>query len=128
MPRKDDRRSTTLSISLTPELASEVSERVASGMYASASELLREALRLLLKSERATEDARGAQSERLASALDVQEAGLAMTVQRLRREHPDASEAELIERIEAIGRDDDLDVGLRDAPARLERLRLDEPD
>lgn len=37
----------TLNISLTPELASLISEKVSSGMYHSASEVVREGLRLL---------------------------------------------------------------------------------
>jgi len=37
----------TLNVSLTPELASLISEKVSSGMYHSASEVVREGLRLL---------------------------------------------------------------------------------
>ena len=47
----DNLRAATLSISLTQELAAAVSSRVDSGLYTSASELIREALRLLLRSE-----------------------------------------------------------------------------
>ncbi len=42
-----------MNISLTPELAHQVEERVASGLYTSASEVVREALRLFLHFEAA---------------------------------------------------------------------------
>jgi len=41
-----------MNISLTPELAKLVEDKVASGMYTSASEVVREALRLLAESDR----------------------------------------------------------------------------
>ena len=40
-------KSTTMNVSLSPELASFVRERVQSGQYSSASEVVRDALRLL---------------------------------------------------------------------------------
>jgi antitoxin ParD1/3/4 len=42
----------TMNVSLTPELERSVAERVASGRYRSASEVVRAALRLLEKDER----------------------------------------------------------------------------
>ena len=45
----------TLNISLTPELGQFVSSRVASGRYLTASEVIREALRLLEEQERVRE-------------------------------------------------------------------------
>lgn len=45
------KRAVTLSVSLTPEMAAEIQRRVRSGMYGSASELVRDALRHLLQSE-----------------------------------------------------------------------------
>jgi putative addiction module CopG family antidote len=42
----------TMNVSLTPELQRFVAERVASGLYRSASEVVRAALRLLEKEER----------------------------------------------------------------------------
>ncbi len=42
-----------MNVSLTPELEREVEKRVASGMYTSASEVVREALRLFLQFEQA---------------------------------------------------------------------------
>jgi len=41
-----------MNVSLTPELAKLVEEKVASGLYTSASEVVREALRLLAESDR----------------------------------------------------------------------------
>jgi antitoxin ParD1/3/4 len=41
-----------MNVSLTPELAKLVQEKVASGLYTSASEVVREALRLLADSDR----------------------------------------------------------------------------
>ena len=41
-----------MNVSLTPELAKLVEEKVASGLYTSASEVVREALRLLADSDR----------------------------------------------------------------------------
>jgi antitoxin ParD1/3/4 len=41
-----------MNVSLTPELAQLVEEKVASGLYGSASEVIREALRLLADSDR----------------------------------------------------------------------------
>jgi antitoxin ParD1/3/4 len=42
-----------MNVSLTPELARQVEERVATGLYTSASEVVREALRLFLQFESA---------------------------------------------------------------------------
>lgn len=124
MARQNERRSTTLSISLTPELASVISTRVRSGLYASASELVREALRLLLKVEQRQNDSPSAASDRFEAATELQELGLAMTAQRLRREEPGLTDTELRSRIHALADDDDTDVGLRAAPARLKRLQF----
>jgi antitoxin ParD1/3/4 len=41
-----------MNVSLTPELEEMIAERVASGLYASASEVIREALRLLDERDR----------------------------------------------------------------------------
>lgn len=46
----------TMNVSLTPELERLVAERVASGLYRSASEVVRAALRLLEQSERERAD------------------------------------------------------------------------
>lgn len=45
-----------MNVSLTPELAKLVEEKVASGLYTSASEVVREALRLLADSDRVRQD------------------------------------------------------------------------
>lgn len=47
-----------MNISLTPELERLVAEKVASGLYESPSEVVREGLRLLLKAEDARAEAR----------------------------------------------------------------------
>jgi antitoxin ParD1/3/4 len=47
-----------MNVSLTPELERFVSERVASGRYASASEVIREALRLLEERDQLRQDVR----------------------------------------------------------------------
>jgi antitoxin ParD1/3/4 len=121
MAQHPDRRSTTLSISLPPQLAAKVTERVDSGLYASASELVREALRHLLEME----NRRAVQTpgDKLNAALELQDLGLAMTAQRLRRENPGLTEEELLAQVQALSADD-IDVGLKPAPERLKRLRL----
>jgi antitoxin ParD1/3/4 len=116
------RRTTTLSISLTPELAAEIAERVRSGLYTSASELLREALRLFLKVEALHQERTAAGTEReqspaarrLASALELFDLGRAL----------DRAEAEARPR----QGEEELETGpgLRLAPERLERLTLRE--
>ncbi|HKI05271.1 MAG TPA: type II toxin-antitoxin system ParD family antitoxin [Thermoanaerobaculia bacterium] len=58
---------TTLNISLTPELGDFVSSRVASGRYQSASEVVRQGLRLLQDQE----VTRQAQLERVRSQIQV---------------------------------------------------------
>ncbi len=47
----ENRRQRTMNVSLTPELEHWVDEKVRSGRYASASEVIREALRLLEEQE-----------------------------------------------------------------------------
>jgi len=44
-------KGSTMHVALTPELARFVRERVASGLYGSASELVRESLRMMLRQE-----------------------------------------------------------------------------
>ena len=108
--------STTLSISLTPALAEAVRRRVDSGLYTSASELIREALRLLLlpshssredRSERG--DMKTLESKRLATAIELMDFGFEMRSRRKR-----------------APRDDDVDApgaGLVESPERLDQLR-----
>ena len=61
-----------MNVSLTPELAKLVEEKVASGLYTSASEVVREALRLLADSDRVRQahvaELRGKVAKGLASA------------------------------------------------------------
>ncbi len=56
-----------MNISLTPELENEITRRVASGRYGSASEVVREALRLLLEAD----ELRALRKERLKAELEV---------------------------------------------------------
>jgi antitoxin ParD1/3/4 len=60
---------TTLNVSLTPELAAFVTSRVASGRYLSASEVVREALRLLEEREHAREAALQKVRQEIAAGL-----------------------------------------------------------
>jgi antitoxin ParD1/3/4 len=57
----------TVTVSLTPQLEDELNTRVKSGQYASASEVVREALRLLSHYERV----RNAQLARLENEIEV---------------------------------------------------------
>ena len=57
-----------MNVHLTPELKRWVDEEVASGRYASASEVLREGLRLLMEERRWREDVRRKIAEGLAEA------------------------------------------------------------
>ena len=94
-------------------------------MYASASELVREALRLMLRVERNQSGSQLATSARFEAATELQGLGLSMTAQRLRREEPGLQDAELRSRIHALAGNEDTDVGLREAPERLKRLQVD---
>ena len=122
MAPQSDRRATTHSISLTPELASEVSQRVQSGLYTSASELVREALRLLLRTEKSL--ARSPESHRLDEALQLHDEALALP-----RISSGISEQERRERIAELSLERELHPGVRLAPERTERiLRGPEPE
>lgn len=135
MGPKSERRATTLSISVTPELASEVSSRVESGMYSSASEFVREAIRLLLRAERSRAEASRADAVaearaqfRFESASRLQDQGLELQAVKLRAAHPGLTPAQIRERLDELANAQETGPGLRLAPERLERLKLDEPD
>lgn len=128
MTRKQNRRRTaTLSISLPPELARIVSDRVQSGLYTSASELIREALRLMLKVEEA-ERAKlsGVAGEfgnpgrpealRFATTMELFDLGMALHDEKVRTD----------DGLRALEEDQEVGPGLRIAPERLERLELRE--
>lgn len=57
-----------MNVHLTPELKKMVDDEVAAGHYASASEVIREGLRLLIEERRWREDARAKLAEGLAQA------------------------------------------------------------
>ena len=82
-----------MNVSLTPELERLVNEKVESGLYQTASEVVREALRLLKERDQAREQLRA----------DVQ-AGFDQLVRGDRRPHDDTSGRQLAERIKSRGR------------------------
>lgn len=129
---RDHRRTPTLSISLTPELAEAVSSRVATGLYTSASELIREALRLLLKLERAQESRLGdgpesLAAERFAAAMELFDFGRGVQVRKIRNAEPDLSSEELQQRLADLSDAQEGDEFLRKSPERLAKLKLYEP-
>jgi antitoxin ParD1/3/4 len=71
-----------LSITLPPEMASFIRQKVDSGLYGSNSEIIREALRGLMERERRLERLDGAMALGLADA----EAGRVQEIEALRRE------------------------------------------
>jgi antitoxin ParD1/3/4 len=176
MAKKSEKRTTALSISLPDELARAVSRRVESGLYASASEVIREALRLLLETDRLETDGRetgrretgrretgrqetgrqetGAKSaqgewrqnlagqnpaghnptgQRLATAFELAELGAAMRRTRLDPHNCAVAEStpDLRPQLPATDQpvledeDNQLAPGLRLAPERLKKLKLD---
>jgi antitoxin ParD1/3/4 len=64
-----------MNVSLTPELAKLVEEKVASGLYTSASEVVREALRLLADSDRVRQAHVAELREKVAKGLASAKAG-----------------------------------------------------
>ena len=82
-----------MNVSLTPELEQLVNEKVQSGLYQTASEVVREALRLLKERDHAREQLRA----------DVQ-AGLDALARGEGRAYDKASGRELAERIKSRGR------------------------
>jgi antitoxin ParD1/3/4 len=171
MAKKSEKRTTALSISLPDELARAVSRRVESGLYASASEVIREALRLLLETDRLETGrletgrletgrletgrlepgAKSAQGEwrqnlagqnpaghnptgqRLATAFELAELGAAMRRTRLDPHNCAVAEStpDLRPQLPATDQpvledeDNQLAPGLRLAPERLKKLKLD---
>jgi len=82
-----------MNVSLTPELERLVNEKVESGLYQTASEVVREALRLLKERDQARQQLRA----------DVQ-AGFDQLARGDRRLHDDTSGRQLAERIKSRGR------------------------
>jgi putative addiction module CopG family antidote len=133
-PIETKRRTATMSISLPPELARAIAQRVEGGLYTSASELIREALRLLLK----VEEAQQAQIEkrieaaasaapssaalRFATTMELFDLGCALRDEKLRRRGEDGGEADL----SRMEEQQEAGPGLRIAPERLEKLKLRE--
>lgn len=131
MPSNPKRRATTLSISLTPELASEVSTRVESGLYTSASELFREALRMLLSQERASSPREPGEPEtaiRFRRAAALMDAGIEIRKSKARVGGVEGIHDEARRRLDELSRDQEIGPGLRRAPERLRKLQLDADD
>ena len=64
-----------MNVSLTPELERRISERVESGLYTTASEVVREALRLLFEADAARERARAKFDGEMQVAIDELDRG-----------------------------------------------------
>ena len=131
MAKLDDRRTPTLSISLTPELLAAVDARVKSGLYTSASELLRESLRLFLQVEQARQaklpgpgPARDALADRLATTFELFDFGAAVQAHKLRSAEPGISDEEVERRVLAAAEAVESDDVIRPSPERLKRLRM----
>ena len=136
MAKRPRRLTPTLSISLSPELLAAVNARVASGLYSTASELLREALRQFFGNEHARSayfqhpSTHGGASfvaegsaARLTSALDLFTLGTDLRVQKLRHEQTALTDDELQGRLIAAQADLETDRVIRDSPERLRKLR-----
>lgn len=134
-----------MNVSLTPDLERFVRERVDSGLYNSASEVVREALRLLVgraveemaqhadARRRANNDSRqvspsldGA-AARFHEGLGLLRLSYCLMEQNLRRQQPEASEVEIEERLAAWKAEADWAEEapgyLERSPERLEELR-----
>jgi antitoxin ParD1/3/4 len=127
----------SMNVSLTPDLERFIREKVGSGLYNSASEVVREALRLLvardrdtLSSFRVAEEPTAiyggsraapsleARATRLRQALEMLQLSYSLMEQNLRREDPEASDAEIDGRLAAWKREADWG---EEAPGYLER-------
>ena len=138
VPKEGRRRTSTLSISLPHELAEAISERVRSGLYTSASELIREALRLLLRVEEAQRSqlervagaavAGGLSSEamRFATTMQLHDLGMAICEEKLRHAEGGLAEEAARDRLRRLKEQQEAGPGLRIAPERLAKLELRE--
>lgn len=133
MAKLDERRTPTLSISLTSELMAAVDARVKSGLYTSASELFREALRLFLQVEQARQaklpgsgPARDTLVERLATTFELFDFGAAVQAHKLRSAEPGITDEEVQRRVLAAAEAIESDDVIRPSPERLKRLRMDD--
>ncbi len=128
----EHRRTPTLSISLTPELAQAVASRVATGLYTSASEFIREALRLLLKLEqvqqgRLREGPASGAAERFATAMELFDFGRSVQIRKLRSAAPGLSPEEVQQKLADLADAQEGDEYLCESPERLRKLKLHEP-
>lgn len=134
-----------MNVSLTADLERFIREKVASGLYNSASEVVREALRLLVARDREEPSYRVAEepataygasraapsleaaAARLRQALEMLQLSYSLMEQNLRREAPGASDAAITARLAAWMREADWGEEapgfLERSPARLSKLR-----
>jgi len=126
-----------MNVSLTLDLERFIREKVDSGLYNSASEVVREALRLLVARDE-EQSARQADARRSSpsvdeaaakfqQALDLLRLSYSLMEQNLRRQQPEAPEAEIEERLAAWKAEADWAEEapgyLERSPERLEKLR-----
>lgn len=131
----------SMHVNLTPALEEYVRERVRQGLYGTASEVIREALRLLAARDREAEarlaalgtaspPGPGRGSSPPGEALDLVATGLDLMEQNLRRDHPDATEEEVdrlaLEWMSGTAWSQETPGYLVRSPGRLARLLRDE--
>ncbi len=128
----------SLHVNLTPELEEIVRGKVRAGLYGSASEVVREALRLLIQRDErrppregllrdSQGDDNGAEAAAaLRTSLEMLQLALALTEQGIRREHPNAREDEIQQQLSALqaARDSGEEAPgfLERSPTRLKKL------
>ena len=83
-----------MNVSLTPELERRIAEKIESGLYTSASEVIREGLRLLFETEELREHRAAQLREGVQAGLDQLERGEGIPAAKVR--------AEVTERIGAL--------------------------
>jgi Arc/MetJ-type ribon-helix-helix transcriptional regulator len=120
-----------LTISLTPELAQAVASHVASGGYATASELVNEALRQFLDTGGGRPFRRGGEgesrvAERFAATMELFGWARSIEIEKLRRTAPGLSPSEIERRLTELSDAQEGDDFLRASGERLRKLKLDE--
>ena len=81
-----------MNVSLTPELEIFVADKVASGRYTSASEVVREALRLLEREEKSRKEQIEEFNRELKARIDAMDRGERITGQEFRKEVAERTE------------------------------------
>ena len=75
-----------MNVSLTPELEKFIADKVATGRYTSASEVVREALRLLEREEKSREEQIAEFNRELQARMDAMDRGDYVTAEEFERE------------------------------------------